>query len=145
MEAFPHHYSVKAVAQEEGPVSLTGQGLPEICSAPPAQFGGPGDKWSPEDLLVSSVADCFILTFRAIAKASRVEWSDLQCSAEGVLDRVERVNRFTEFTVRATLTVPAGTDPEKAKNLLQKAEASCLITNSLDAEMHLEAEVLVSP
>jgi organic hydroperoxide reductase OsmC/OhrA len=60
------------------------------------------------------------------------------------LDRVERVTRFTAFTVRATLTVPAGSDPDKARRLLEKAEGSCLITRSMLAETHLEAEVIVA-
>ena len=82
---------------------------------------------------MGAVADCFILTFRAIARASKLEWTNLECSAEGVLDRVERVTRFTEFTVRAKLTVPAGTDIDKAQRLLEKSEEVCLVTRSMTA------------
>ena len=78
----------------------------------------------------------------AIARASRLEWTDLKASAEGVLDRVERVTRFTAFNVNATLTVPAGTDLDKAKRLLEKAEATCLVTNSLNAETHLAYDIV---
>jgi uncharacterized OsmC-like protein len=59
-------------------------------------------------------------------------------------DRVERVTKFTGFTVNATLTVPAGTDIEKTQRLLEKAEEACLITNSLTAESHLKADVIVA-
>ena len=131
-------------AEAEGNITLKAEDLPQLVTAPPAEFGGPGDQWSPETLLVGAVADCFILTFRAIARASKLEWTNLECSAEGVLDRVERVTRFTAFTVRATLTVPAGSDPDKARRLLEKAEGSCLITRSMLAETHLEAEVIVA-
>jgi organic hydroperoxide reductase OsmC/OhrA len=31
------------------------------------QLGGPGGQWSPETLLVAAAAECFILTFRAVA------------------------------------------------------------------------------
>jgi uncharacterized OsmC-like protein len=88
------------------------------------------------------VADCFILTFRAIARASHLEWIDLKASAEGVLDRVERVTKFTRFDVKATLTVPAGTDLEKTGRMLEKSEAACLITNSMTAEVHLDYEII---
>lgn len=142
-QALPHHYRISANASSEGQVTLHGQGLPELGSAPPTQFGGPGDLWSPEELLVAAVADCFILTFRAIAAASRLEWIDLECSAEGTLERVDRVTQFTAFTINATLRVGADIDPEKAQKLMEKAEAGCLITNSLSAGSHLEAEVLV--
>jgi len=141
MQGFPHHYRVRGAATPDGDVTLQADGLPEIASQPPAEFGGPGDRWSPETLLTAAVADCFILGFRAIAQASKLEFTRLDCEAEGVLDRVERAMKFTALTVRARLTVPAGTDTARAGKLLEKAEASCLITNSLDAEIHLETEI----
>ena len=57
---------------------------------------------------------------------------------------MERVTRFTTVTVSATLTVPAGTDIDKAQRLLEKAEAGCLVTNSLTAEAHLETNIIVA-
>ncbi len=144
MQDLPHHYHVSASAETVGNVTLKADDLPQLITAPPAEYGGPGDQWSPETLLVGAVADCFILVFRAIARASRLEWTNLECSAEGVLDRVERITRFTAITVRATLTVPAGTDADKARRLLEKSEESCLVTRSLLAEVHLEAEVIVT-
>jgi peroxiredoxin-like protein len=119
------------------------EGLPDLVTAPPAEFGGPGDRWSPETLLVAAVADCFVFTFRAVARASKVEWTDLVCDVEGVLDRVEGRTRFTEMHVRATLRVPEGTEEKRARRALEKAEKSCLITNSLSAESHLETVVQV--
>ncbi|MEP4146810.1 MAG: OsmC family protein [Halioglobus sp.] len=142
MQDFPHHYLVSASAETEGTIALKSDNMPQIVSAPPAEFGGPGDQWSPEHLLVASVADCFILTFRAIARASKLEWIGLEAKAEGVLDRVERVTQFTEFTVRATLTVPAGTDEAKAQRLLEKSEGACLVTASLKSSCHLEADII---
>ena len=142
MQEFPHLYSINASASAESPVSLQGEGLPGLESAPPAEFGGPGDRWSPEHLLVASVADCFVLTFKAIASASRLEWNELEVSAEGTLDKVERNMKFTQMTLRPVLTLPAGGDADKAQRLLQRAEAGCLITNSLDVEVHLEAQVI---
>ncbi|MDP5054406.1 MAG: OsmC family protein [Congregibacter sp.] len=144
MQDFPHHYQVNGSATADSPVVLKADNLCEIVTAPPAEFGGPGDKWSPESLLVAAVADCFILSFRAIARASKLDWSDLQCRASGTLDRVERVTRFTGISVEATLTVPAGTDVEKAEKLLHKAEQSCLITNSLIAGSTLSTTIKVT-
>ena len=143
MTDFPHRYSVAAVAAAEDDVALESQGIPSLHSAPPAQFGGPGDRWSPETLLVAAVADCFVLTFRAVARASKLPWDSLRCEVEGTLDRVERVTQFTAFGLRASLRVPAGTDEEKATRLLARAEQSCLITNSLKADFHLETQVEV--
>jgi len=145
MQDLPHQYHVSADAEAEGSIALKADDLPLLISAPPAEFGGPGDEWSPEHLLVASVADCFVLTFRAVARASKLEWSNIESSAVGVLDRVGRLTQFTSFTVSATLMVPADTDVDKAQRLLEKSEAACLISNSLTAETHLKTEIILQP
>lgn len=144
MEAFPHHYQVSASAEPDANVVLNSDDMPQLISAPPAQFGGPGNQWSPEHLLVASVADCFILTFKAVARASKLEWSDIDVTVEGVLERVDKITCFTGFTVRATLTIPADGNEAKAQRLLQKAEEACLITNSLSAESRLETAIIIA-
>lgn len=144
MQDFPHLYTVTAAGAADGDVVLEGAALPPIMSAPPAQFGGPGDRWSPESLLVASVADCFILSFRAIAKATKLPWDAIECAVSGTLDRVEKVSQFTQFHVRATLRVPPGTDEAKARAAMERAEQICLITNSLKGKAHLEANVEIS-
>ena len=144
MQDFPHHYVVKASALPGEPVAIEAENLPEIISAPPTQFSGPGDKWSPEDLMMGAVADCFILTFQAIANASRFEWETLSCNVEGTLDRIDRVTRFTAVTVTATLTLDASADQGKADRLLHKAEESCLVTNSMSAETQLVTNIVAS-
>ena len=143
MHDFPHHYVVGATAQTTGNVSLSSDGVANIASAPPVEFGGPGDEWSPESLLVAAVADCFVLSFRAIARASRFDWKNLSVKVDGTLDKVDRVTQFTGFHVAATLDVPVGTDESKAQRLLEKAEHACLITNSLKAESVLETSIRI--
>lgn len=144
MQDYPHHYRVTANAAADANVEVTSPGLASIESAPPAEFGGPGDLWSPETLLAAAVANCFVLSFRAIARASKLEWNAVSCDVEAVLDREDRVTKFTEINERVVLDVPAGTDPEKARRLLEKAEHVCLVTNSMTAKTTLEAEVRVA-
>ncbi len=125
-------------------MTLSAAQLPVMRTASPADFDGPGDRWSPETLLVGAVADCFILTFRAVAAASKLPWNALTCSAEGVLDRVEKTTRFTSIVMHARLCVPEGTSVDQARRALEKAEHNCLITNSLNADIRFEPEVEVS-
>jgi peroxiredoxin-like protein len=141
MLAFPHRYHVTATPADGTDVRLTAEGLPPLVSASPAEFDGPGDRWSPETMLVGAVADCFVLTFRAVARASKLTWLSLSCDVTGTLDRIERVAQFTAFDLRARLSVPAGTDPEIARRALEKAERSCLISNSLKAEVQLALQI----
>ena len=144
MEPFPHYYPVSATVSADSNVRLTTPGAAAIKSAGPLQFGGPGDLWSPEALLSAAVADCLVLSFRAIARAARFDWKRLECDVSGKLDKVDGETRFTEFAVKATLRLPPGGDPAKAEKLLHKAKKHCLITNSLNADSHLETDVVVS-
>jgi organic hydroperoxide reductase OsmC/OhrA len=143
VHAFPHVYVAAAGGRPEGAVSLTSKGLPDIDTAAPPEFGGPGGVWSPETLLCASLADCFVLSFRAIARASKVEWSELACRVEGVLERVDGVTQFTRYTTFASLKVPSEEAGEKARRLLEKAEHVCLVSNSLRGERTLVTEVVV--
>jgi len=142
MQDLPHLYRVSAAVQGDANVLLSAADVPDIESAGPPQFGGPGDVWSPEGLLVASVVDCFILSFRAIARTAHLDWNSLTCEAEGTLDKIDKLTQFTAFKVKARLEVPQGTSEKKAHTILEKAEKYCLITNSMKAESHLEAEVL---
>lgn len=141
MQDLPHHYVVTASAEAESHVVVSSPGLEDIATAAPAEYGGPGDVWSPETLLVASVANCFILTFRAIARASKLDWVSLGCDVTGKLDKIDKVTQFTGFDLKATLTVAPGIDEKKARRLLENAERYCLITNSLKADSSLDATI----
>jgi organic hydroperoxide reductase OsmC/OhrA len=143
MHPFPHHYTVNAEVRPIGDVPLSTEGVRIIESAPPKEFDGPGNQWSPEGLLTAAVADCFVLSFRAIATASKYAWVRLESRTQGTLDRVEGKMRFTRFDTHAKLFVPEGADVERGKKLLEKAELSCLVSNSLNSERHLTVEVAV--
>jgi len=143
MKAFPHHYPVEATAMSVGGTVVTSPGLTPLDTAPPCEFGGPGDRWSPETLLVAAVADCFLLTFRAVARASRLAWTGCECRVDGVLDRVDRVTKFTQFVMDIELVIPAGSDEVEAARVVHKAEQACLVTNSMTAEVEANVQVRV--
>jgi len=143
MQSFPHTYVASATGSTTGQLTVTGDGLPDLSTAPPAEFDGPGDQWSPETLLMSSLASCFILSFRAVAAASKFKWISIDCQSSGVLDRVEKVTRFTVVTHHVGLLVNNEADAELAEKLLHKAESICLISKSLAAEVHLEIDITV--
>jgi peroxiredoxin-like protein len=144
MQAFPHTYVVATTAQPSGDVVLTSDRLEPLATAAPAEFGGPGDRWSPETMLVGAVANCFVLTFRAIASASRLPWTTVAVDVRGTLERIERVTRFTAFTLTVTLDLPPGASEEQARRLLTKAEETCLVTQSLNGTVDLRTEIRVA-
>jgi organic hydroperoxide reductase OsmC/OhrA len=142
MHPYPHHYIASAAGRATGSGTISAPGLPPIETAAPPEFGGPSGIWSPETLLTAAVADCFILTFRAVARAARFEWIALDCRVEGTLDRMDGQSQFTGFATTARLAVPPAADVSKAQRLLEQAEHGCLIANSLRAERALSIEVI---
>jgi len=144
MHPYPHHYRVTATATAQGEVATGSGSLPPLAVTSPPEFDGPEGHWSPETLLAAAVADCLVLTFRAIARASKFEWLSLTCETEAVLERVGGNSQFTRYVTRARLEVPAGTDEARARQLLEKAERGCLVANSLNGARELVAEIAFS-
>ena len=136
MKSFPHQYTITASGNSTGAVIANSRSCPPLMAAEPEEFDGTGEHWSPEQLFVAMVADCLILTFRAIAKASNFEWVDLKCTAEGMLDRLDGVNRFTQIDVHTTLLLADDANEQKGLRLLTKAENQCLIKNSISAQVN---------
>ena len=144
MQPLPHIYSSQAAATNVSSVHSSAHGAPALECTAPAEFGGPGDQWSPESLLVAAVASCFILTFKALARAAKLQWMNLECTSEGTLERAEGVLKFTRISTRARLIVTATTNHETCRRLLEKAERDCLIANSLLATRDLSMEIATS-
>jgi len=142
MQDYPHRYKAAARGGIDGVIDTSSPGLENIPAMAPPEFDGPGDKWSPETMLVAAVANCFILTFRAVARGSKFNWNTLTCEVTGVLDRVDRVTQFVEFYMDVSLRVPAGTDAHKAHRLAERSEQVCLVTRSLTGRKILNVAVI---
>jgi peroxiredoxin-like protein len=139
----PHSYNIKATALKDGIYKVSAQNLPDIETAPPKNFGGTGDIWSPEDLFVATIADCFLMTFKAVSSLSKLDWISLDVDAEGTLDKVDSKLQFTEVHLNATLKLKEGGNEERAIRLMHKAEQNCLVTNSIKTKVIFIAKVIL--
>lgn len=143
MKPLPHRYQVRIAGGPSGHATLASPGVSDLATAAPVDFGGPGDAWSPEQLLLAAVDACFLLTFRAIAQASRIEFTSLDLDGEGIVDRDARGMRFTEIVLRPRVALPAGADPARVRWALEKAEKTCLVSASLSTPIRLEPQIVV--
>jgi len=141
MHPFPHRYVVSSTAWPRGDIVIESDGLPSLATTTPPEFDGPGGRWSPETLLVAAVADCYLLTFRGIAKASALAWTSISVEVVGTLERPDRVSQFTRFDIRARVALSHLASEEQARRILARAEETCLITRSLNGETHLDVEI----
>jgi peroxiredoxin-like protein len=143
MKPLPHIYEVALSGGPTDYATVSSEGVPALRSAPPKDFDGPGDAWSPEHLLLAAVETCFMFTFRAVAQASKFEFSSLELSGRGTVDRKEGATRFTEIVLRPRLRLPKGTDPERGIRTLEKGEKACLVSASLSTPVRLEPDIVV--
>ena len=141
MTPLPHQYDVRLTGGSSGYAVLSTPGIPDLRTAPPADFDGPGDAWSPEHLLLAAVQSCFLFTLRSIARASHVEFVSLELDASGTVNRQEGVTRFTEIVLRPRLVIAPGTDRVRALHMLEKSEKHCLVSASLSTPSRVEPKI----
>ncbi len=123
---------------------LSATGLPEMQIAPPEDFDGPGDAWSPEHLLMAAVESCFLFTFQAIAHASKLSFTSMELSGEGIVDRQDGVTRFSAIVLRPRVLIANSNDRDRAMRILEKSEKACLVSASLSTPIRLEPEIVIS-
>jgi peroxiredoxin-like protein len=123
---------------------MTSPGKPDIQVATPPEFKGHEGIWSPEDLFVSSVNVCLMTTFLAFAERAGLGFTSYESDAEGRLELVDGKFQMTTITLRPTLSLKDIEDARRARELLEKAEAHCLISNSMKTRIMLEPTVTAS-
>ncbi len=105
-------------------------GCIEVATPPEFPKGMPGI-WSPEHLFTAAVSSCLMTTFLAIAENSKLEFVSFQCGSKGKLEQREGKFLMTEVQLFPVVTIRDEKDRERAMRILQKAEANCLISNSV--------------
>ena len=144
MTPLPHVYSIEVGTTGNTYATLASRGLPSVRVASPPAYDGPGDAWSPEHLLLASVASCFVMTFRAVARASRLPFDGLVVDANGTVDRDAGTVRFTTITLHVRISVPAGTNHERCEQIVSKTESHCLVSASLATPVRVVTDVAVA-
>ena len=140
MKPLPHRYEVNLTGGPTGYAELSTAGVPGLHTAPPADYDGPGDAWSPEHLLLASVQACFLFTLRAVARIAGVEFTRLELAATGTVDRKDSVTCFTEIVLRPRLTFAAATNQSRVLQILDKSKKACLVSASLSTPIRLDPE-----
>lgn len=120
-----------------------GGGCIEVATPPEFPKGIPGI-WSPEHLFTASVSSCLMTTFLAIAENSKLEFTRFHCDSKGKLDQVNGKFLMTEVILEPTVTIVDEKDRERAERVLMKAEAACLISNSIKSNVIMVPKIVVA-
>ena len=96
MKPLPHQYEVDLTGGPSGCGLTSTVNVPALCVAHPLEFDGPGDRWTPEHLLLASVEACLLLTFQARAKHANLPVdlpADLNAVRNAIDERIAGLGR----------------------------------------------------
>ena len=113
----------------------------KVTCAIPVEFEGPGGGFSPEDLYVLAVSNCFVATFKVIAEKSKLEFKSLSVEARLTVDRDERGHPWMKACDLQVSIESTQNDRERVLRLLTKASESCLVANSIKTKVSFEFNV----
>ena len=141
VKPLPHSYDITLTADASMSCTASGGALPDLAMAPPLEYDGPGNAWSPEHTLLAAAGACFVFTFRSIARMARLNYERIDLQTSGIVAKQSGVTRFTEIILRPRITVSAGIDRDRVLDAIKKAEVHCLIANSLTTPVRIEPEI----
>ncbi|MBX2898549.1 MAG: OsmC family protein [Cyclobacteriaceae bacterium] len=123
--------------------SPQGNGCIEVATPPEFPKGIAGI-WSPEHLFTAAINSCLMTTFLAIAENSKLEFTAFTSTAKGKLEQVDGKYLMTEVELNPVVTIAHQKDRERAQRVLEKAEAACLISNSVKSKVSMISKIIVN-
>lgn len=113
-----------------------------IAASSAPEYKGDTTRWNPEDLMGSALGLCHMLTFLALANKSRIQIKHYEDHAVALLDAQDKGFAITEIHLKPTITVAAGTDHVKTRELFEKAHKYCFIAASIKSKVVMEPTLI---
>lgn len=144
--SYTHSYSVNLSWQRDRQGLLESSDLDQQLSVatPPPFPKGVERVWSPGHLFTAAISSCLMTTFLAIAENFKIDFENFTCPATGKLEQVEGKYKMTEVTLEPVVTIFEEKDQAKDLRVLEKAEAACLISNSVTAKVIMKPKVVIA-
>lgn len=149
-----HEYAARLVWSGntgEGTVSYTGysrgyrvliSGKPELAGTADTAFRGDADKHNPEDLFLSAIAACHMLTYLALCAGRGVRVLGYEDAARGTMRTMPRGGgRFEQVTLHPSVTIASQQDSALAMELHEAAHDQCFIANSCSIPIRCEPTI----
>lgn len=116
-------YSREYIVTMDGKLCIVG-------SADPAFRGNPA-LHNPEDLLVSALSACHMLSYLALCARAGIRVLSYVDDATGYMQSEQGKTRFTEVVLHPRVTIEPEDNLEQAQLLHQSAHEVCFIANSV--------------
>ncbi|WP_442599774.1 OsmC family protein [Neobacillus sp. D3-1R] len=142
------HFSVKGNWQGDrnGTGTIQSEGGLNITVSVPKEFDGPGIGSNPEELLISSANNCYMITLSAMISNRKIEIARLEVVSEGTVDKVEGKLHFKQIVHKPVISIrpDAQVTVEKLEELAVRAEKACFISQTLRNSILISVEPKVA-
>lgn len=135
-----HLYGARARYEGSPTLTLEAPGKPVLHVANPPEFrNGIDGVWSPEELLIGSLAACYERTLVAIAEYKGLPLHAVRVDGTGHVQRKDSKYHFVLFELDIDLETDVGREREAA-HVAELAHERCLVASALDVPVHLSVE-----
>jgi organic hydroperoxide reductase OsmC/OhrA len=119
-------------------------GKPDLTGSADPIFRGDANVYNPEDLFVAALSSCHLLSYLALCARAGVHVVAYEDDAEGTMTTDGPGGRFTDAVLRPRVTVAAGTDLDRARQLHDVAHHECYIAASVNFPVRHEPTISVA-
>jgi organic hydroperoxide reductase OsmC/OhrA len=138
-----HRYAVQTRLIDDGRLGLEAPFKPGLeVATPPEYKDGIRGVWSSEELLVGSLATCFELTARAVAKRRDVPIHAFRTEATGYVQSKNGLLHFVAIELDVLIETDDGREHD-AELIAALAEEQCIVVKALDVPVRLTVTVEV--
>jgi organic hydroperoxide reductase OsmC/OhrA len=153
---FPHHYRVDVEwtgNRGSGTDSYRNygrdhviriDGKPELAGSADLTFHGDAARHNPEDMLVTALSACHMLSYLHMATMAGVVVTAYRDAAEGTMVTEGNGGHFAEVVLRPTVTISATSDPANAQAAHDDAHHACFIANSVNFPVRCEPRIVIA-
>ncbi|ARC57174.1 hypothetical protein AS850_08810 [Frondihabitans sp. 762G35] len=154
---FDHHYEIETTwTGDRGSGTLDyrsygrdhvirAAGKHEIQGSSDRPFRGDVDRWNPEEMLLSALSQCHLLSYLHSCATGGVVVTAYVDRAEGTMvQTADGGGHFTEVVLRPTVTVAEASMVEAARALHGEASTKCFIASSVNFPVRHEPVVRVA-
>ena len=118
-------------------------GKPPLAGSSDSTFRGDAARHNPEDMLVTALSTCHMLSYLHMATVAGVVVTAYTDAAEGAMVTEGDGGRFVEVVLHPTVTISSVSDPVKAEAAHEAAHHACFIANSVNFPVRCEPRIVV--
>lgn len=113
--------------------TISAAGKEPIAGSADRTFHGNADRWNPEELLLTALSQCHMLSYLHVAVRHGVTVVAYTDDAIGTMEQLPPVGgRFTSATLRPRVTISDPRQLDLAQSLHEEAARECFIAGSVN-------------